>query len=85
MYMALEPAGAANTIEGLILSIRGQRVMLDSDLADIYGVPTGQLNQAVKRNLERFPSDFAFVLTRQEFTALISQSVISKIGRGGCR
>ncbi len=83
MYMALEPAGAANTIEGLILSIRGQRVMLDSDLADIYGVPTGQLNQAVKRNLERFPSDFAFVLTRQEFTALISQSVISKIGRGG--
>ncbi len=83
MYMALEPASAARPIEGLILSIHGQRVMLDSDLAAIYGVTTGQLNQALKRNAQRFPSDFAFVLTKQEFTSLISQSVISKIGRGG--
>ena len=77
MYMALEPASAAQPMEGLILTIRGQRVMLDSDLATIYGVTTGQLNQALKRNVERFPSDFAFVLTRQEFANLISQSVIS--------
>lgn len=77
MYMATEPASAAQPNEGLIRSIRGQRVMLDSDLAVLYGVTTGQLNQALKRNLDRFPSDFAFVLTRQEFTNLISQSVIS--------
>ena len=64
-------------MEGTILSIRGQRVMLDSDLATLYGVTTGQLNQALKRNRDRFPADFAFVLTRQEFANLISQSVIS--------
>ncbi|KAF0171307.1 MAG: hypothetical protein FD161_4340 [Limisphaerales bacterium] len=83
MYMATEPASAAHPIEGLILSIRGQRVMLDSDLAALYGVTTGQLNQALKRNLDRFPADFAFQLERQEFATLISQSVISKTGRGG--
>lgn len=77
MYMALEPASAAHPIEGLILSIRGQRVMLDSDLAALYGVTTGQLNQALKRNAQRFPSDFAFQIARQEFANLISQSVIS--------
>jgi hypothetical protein len=64
-------------IEDLIFLIRGQRVMLDSDLAKIYGVTTGQLNQAVKRNAERFPGDFAFQLERQEFANLISQTVIS--------
>jgi len=83
MYMATEPASAAQPIEGLILSIRGERVMLDSDLAALYGVSTGQLNQALKRNLERFPADFAFQLGRQEFATLISQSVISNVGRGG--
>ena len=83
MYMALEPASAPQPMEGLILTIRGQRVMLDSDLAAIYGVTTGQLNQALKRNLDRFPTDFAFQLERQEFATLISQSVISKTGRGG--
>ena len=70
-------------IEPLILTIRGQRVMLDSDLARIYHVTTGQLNQALKRNTQRFPADFAFRLARQEFVTLISQSVISKAGRGG--
>jgi hypothetical protein len=70
-------------IEDLIFLVRGQRVMLDSDLAKIYGVTTGQLNQAVKRNTGRFQAGFAFQLTGQEFTALISQSVISKVGRGG--
>ncbi|NBV21377.1 MAG: ORF6N domain-containing protein [Proteobacteria bacterium] len=64
-------------MEGLTLTIRGQRVMLDSDLATLYGVSTGQLNQALKRNLERFPSDFAFQLERQEVANLKSQSVIS--------
>jgi hypothetical protein len=78
MFMAndLVHAGAEG-IQSLILTVRGQRVMLDSDLARIYGVSTGQLNQALKRNLSRFPSDFAFQLDRQEFANLISQIVIS--------
>ena len=63
-----------------IHTVRGQRVMLDSDLAALYGVETKVLNQAVKRNLERFPSDFMFVLTRQEFTNLKSQIVTSSWG-----
>jgi ORF6N domain len=70
-------------IEEMIFLIRGQRVMLDSDLAKIYGVTTAALNQALKRNADRFPVDFAFQVVRQEFTALISQSVISKKSRGG--
>ena len=69
----------------LIYEIRGQRVMLDSDLATIYGVPTGALNRAIKRNRERFPKDFAFQLTRSEFEALRCQIGILKIGRGGHR
>ncbi len=78
MFMANEPTPAgAEGIQSLILTIRGQRVMLDSDLARIYGVTTGQLNQALKRNLTRFPTDFAFQLDRQEFTNLLSQSVIA--------
>jgi len=63
-------------IENRIYLIRGQKVMLDRDLAELYGVPTFVLNQAVKRNLERFPSDFMFSLTRQEIIR-ISQIVIS--------
>lgn len=72
-------------IEGSIHVIRGQRVMLDSDLARLYGVTTMAFNQAVKRNKDRFPDDFAFQLSQQEFTSLISQIVISKTGRGGRR
>jgi len=69
-----------------ILTVRGQRVMLDSDLAKLYGVPTHRFNEAVKRNRRRFPDDFAFPVTREEFTALISQNAISKKpGRGGRR
>ncbi len=84
MLMASETTYAPiRRIEDLIFLVRGQRVMLDSDLAKIYGVTTGQLNQAVKRNTGRFIDGFAFQVTEQEFTALISQSVISKIGRGG--
>jgi len=84
MFTANKPAVmTVGRVECLILTIRGQRVMLDSDLARIYRVSTGQLNQALKRNAERFPEDFAFQLGRQEFAALMSQSVISKTGRGG--
>ena len=66
-------------IESLILSVRGLRVMLDSDLAKIYGVSTMRLNEQFKRNRGRFPSDFAFQLAPQEFAGLISQIAISKI------
>ena len=66
-----------------ILTIRGQRVVMDSDLARIYGVPTGRFNEAVKRNLKRFPADFSFLVSREEYEALISQNAISKPGRGG--
>lgn len=66
-----------------ILTIREQKVVLDSDLAAIYGVTTGRFNEAVKRNIKRFPSDFSFVVTRDEFDQLISQNAISKPGRGG--
>jgi len=68
-----------------ILILRGQRVLLDANLAALYGVPTGALVQAVKRNLERFPEDFMFQLTAGEWAALRSQFVISNEGRGGRR
>ncbi len=84
--MANEPSSAPNkSIESSIRLIRGQKVMLDSDLAKIYGVTTAQLNQQLKRNSARFPNDFVFQLTRQEFGHLMSQLVISKQGRGGRR
>jgi hypothetical protein len=67
-------------IETRIHIVRGVRVMLDSDLAELYGVPTGALNQAVKRNAERFPEDFAFRLTPKELTDLRSQFVIANPG-----
>jgi hypothetical protein len=60
-----------------IHSIRRQRVMLDSDLAQLYGVTTSRLNEAVKRNADRFPADFRFQLTREEYANLISQIVTS--------
>jgi hypothetical protein len=72
-------------IESLIRSFRGLRVMLDSDLAKIYGVSTMRLNEQFKRNINRFPADFAFQLTSEEFSDLISQIAISKKGRGGRR
>ena len=65
--------------------VRGQRVLLDSDIAALYGVTTKHLNQQVKRNAERFPEDFAFRLTADEIAALKSQSVTSNSGRGGRR
>jgi hypothetical protein len=65
------------------LFIRGQKVMLDADLAELYRVPTKSLNLAVKRNADRFPEDFAFQLTEAEVTALRFQFETSKRGRGG--
>jgi hypothetical protein len=70
-------------IDSRIREVRGVRVLLDFHLAELYEVTTGALNQAVRRNRDRFPDDFAFRLTPEEFAALISQSVISKDGRGG--
>src|ERR1041385_3952893 len=78
------PSPAIRTIAGAIHFFRGQKVLLDADLAAIYGVTTAQLNQALRRNRGRFPSDFAFKLTRTEFNSLRSQIVISN-GRGGRR
>ena len=72
-------------IEKAILLIRGQKVMLDSDLAELYGVEAKGLNRAVKRNQERFPEDFMFQLTYQEVRTLRCQFGTSNIGRGGRR
>jgi hypothetical protein len=74
----------AERIENAILLIRGEKLILDSDLAALYGVETRALLQAVKRNRERFPSDFMIQLTLKESDSLRSQIVISK-GRGGRR
>jgi hypothetical protein len=76
---------SADQIESQIYIVRGQRVMLDADLARLYGVPTKVFNQAVKRNAKRFPDDFSFHLTAQEFTNLRSQFVTSSLGHGGRR
>jgi hypothetical protein len=67
-------------IQNKIYEIRGQRVMLDFDLAELYEVETRGLNQAVKRNIKRFPTDFMFQLTNKEFDNLMSQIVISSWG-----
>lgn len=68
-----------------ILLLRGVRVLLDSDLAELYGVPTKRFNEQVKRNLGRFPGDFMFQLNDDEHAALRSQFATSKMGRGGRR
>lgn len=77
----------ADRIVQAIRLVRRERVMFDADLADLYGVTTRELVQAVKRNLDRFPEDFMFQLTSDEFAALRSQFVISNVraGRGGRR
>ncbi len=76
----------ANKIESRIFTIRGLQVMLDRDLAELYGVPVKVLNQAVKRNLERFPSDFHFRLNENEFKNLVLRSqIVTSNSRGGIR
>ena len=76
---------AFDEIESKIYNIRGERVMLDSDLAEIYQVETKMLNRAVKRNLARFPEDFMFQLTDEETESLRFQIGTSNTGRGGRR
>jgi hypothetical protein len=84
--MTTMPIGSAhvpaNEIHRAILFIRGRRVMFDSDLAALYGVPTKALVQAVRRNLSRFPEDFMFRLTHSEAANLRSQFVTSSLDRG---
>lgn len=72
-------------IESMIYMIRGQKVMVDSDLAELYGVLTKNLNKAVGRNKDRFPWDFMFQLTEEEAESLRFQFGTSKVGRGGRR
>lgn len=72
-------ANDIQTIQNKIYEIRGQRVMLDRDLAELYQVTTGNLNKAVKRNIRRFPPDFMFQLTKEEFVFL-KQSLIFQNG-----
>jgi hypothetical protein len=71
------------TVVNKIYEIRGQKVMLDSDLAELYSVETKRINEQIRRNLERFPEDFMFQLTEIEWESLRSQIATSKIGRGG--
>lgn len=72
-------------IESCIYEVRGQKIILDADLAKLYGVETKILNKAMKRNAERFPDDFVFQLKREELGALRFQIGTSKTGRGGRR
>jgi hypothetical protein len=81
----VKPPLRPEIISRRILTLRGHRVMLDADLAELYGVPTKVFNQTVRRNLDRFPEDFMFQLTEEEFSGLRSQFVTSKKGRGGRR
>lgn len=80
-----QPAVPVEVIERRIYLIRGEKVMLDSDLAELYEVETKMLNRAARRNRDRFPEDFMFQLTKEEAEALRFQSGTSKEGRGGRR
>ena len=83
LYKRAAPPPPVDPIEGLIYLLRGQRVMLDSDLAALYAVPTKALNQAARRNLNRFPKDFMFQLSAAEADNLRSQFVTSNSDRTG--
>lgn len=72
-------------IENIIYVIRGQRVMMDEDLAQLYGVPTKRFNEQIYRNIDRFPEDFAFQLTKEEWGNLRSQFATSSSAHGGRR
>lgn len=86
MKMNKQLTVSTNSIKDKIHNIRGVQVMLDSDLAKLYGVKTFNLNKAVKRNIERFPEDFMFQLNQKEYDSLIFHFGISKVeGRGGRR
>jgi ORF6N domain len=80
-----QPVVPVEVIASRIYLVPGEKVMLDSDLADLYGVPTSRLNEQFKRNRDRFPADFAFQLTKDEFDSLMSQIAMSNTRRGGRR
>ena len=80
-YIGTTPIPVEQVAQSILL-LRGKRVIMDRELAAIYGVPTGRLNEAVKRNIERFPEDFMFQLTRVEAELSRSQSAILNSGRG---
>lgn len=75
-----KPAVSPVLVESHIHMIRGQKVLFDADLAELYGVPTKALNQAVRRNIDRFPADFMFTLTKAELAKWKSQIVTSNLG-----
>lgn len=83
--MAKTAIVGAKKVDSKILALRGHRVILDADLAELYGVQVRHLNQQVKRNAKRFPPAFRFQLSPQEFKILRSQNVISSEGHGGTR
>jgi hypothetical protein len=83
--MAKTAIVVAKKVDSKILVLRGQRVILDTDLAELYGVPVRQLNQQAKRNAKRFPPAFRFQLSPHELKILRSQNVISSEGHGGTR
>src|SRR5277367_100071 len=83
--MAKTAIVAARRVDSKIFVLRGQRVILDTDLAELYGVEARHLNQQVKRNARRFPFAFCFQLSAHEFKILRSQNVISSEGHGGTR
>ena len=83
--VAMSPTEVSERIERAIVRLRGQNVMLDADLARLYGVETKTLNQAVRRNISRFPSDFMFQLEPDEAAALRSQFVTLNVRRGSHR
>jgi hypothetical protein len=74
-----------DSISRRIVLVRGQKVVIDSELADLYGVETRRLNEQVRRNADRFPPDFMFELTAEEYAVLMSQIATSNVGRGGRR
>jgi hypothetical protein len=73
------------SISRRIVLVRGQKVVIDSELADLYGVETRRLNEQVRRNADRFPPDFMFQMTAAEYADLMSQIATSNVGRGGRR
>ena len=85
LKMPKRQGASAFPVESRILFLRHQRVILDADLAELYGVPVKVLNQQVKRNRERFPADFVFQLTTKEHEILRSQIVTSRDAHGGRR
>ena len=75
----------AHDLEALIFTFRGMKVMLDSDLANLYGIDTKRLNEQVRRNIDRFPGDFMFQLSSEEYSILKSQIATSRGSHGGRR